>query len=82
MSEAAVIDEATAEAILALGPRRVESFADVGGGALELARALHERHGCRIFLVDMTKSGAFAEVPSDWVAPYLAALEAAGKKPG
>ncbi|WP_413870915.1 hypothetical protein [Albidovulum sp.] len=78
MSEAAVIDEATAEAILALGPRRVESFADVGGGALELARALHERHGCRIFLVDMTKSGAFAEVPSDWVAPYLAALEAAG----
>ncbi len=69
MSEAAVIDEPTAEAILALGPRRVESFADLGGGALELARALHERHGCRIFLVDMTKSGAFAEVPSDWVAP-------------
>jgi hypothetical protein len=82
MSEAAVIDEATAEAILALGPCRVESFADVGGGALDLARALQHRHGCRIFLVDMAKSGAFPDAPSDWVAPYLAALEAAGVPAG
>ncbi|WP_291337330.1 hypothetical protein [Albidovulum sp.] len=72
------VDEATAEAILALGPVRVESFADVGGGALDLARALHDRHGCRIFLVDMVKSGAFADAPSAWVAPYMAALERAG----
>lgn len=78
MKAHAPVDEATAEAILALGPIRVESFADVGGGALDLARALHDRHGCRIFLVDMVKSGGFAEAPSDWVAPYVAALERAG----
>lgn len=82
MSEAASIDEATAEAILALGPCRVESFADIGGGALDLARALHHRHGCRIFLVDMAKSGAFPDEPSDWIAPYLAALAAAGVPEG
>lgn len=78
MSRAGGLDEATAEAILALGPIRVESFADVGGGAPELARALHDRHGCRIFLVDIAKSGAFPDTPSDWIAPYIAALEAAG----
>lgn len=77
MSDAGV-DEATAEAILALGPCRVESFADIGGGALDLARALHDRHGCRIYLIDMTRSGTFPDTPSDWVAPYLAALERAG----
>ncbi|WP_301918626.1 hypothetical protein [Albidovulum sp.] len=78
MSARAAVDEATAEAILALGPIRVESFADVGGGALDLARALHDRHGARIFLVDMVKSGAFSDAPSTWVAPYMAALESAG----
>ncbi len=72
------VDEATAEAILALGPCRVESFADIGGGAPDLARALHHRHGCRIYLVDMTRSGAFPDTPSDWVAPYLATLDRAG----
>ncbi|MFN6951960.1 MAG: hypothetical protein ACK4NE_05160 [Albidovulum sp.] len=78
MTARAPMDEATAEAILALGPIRVESFADVGGGAIDLARALHDRHGCRIFLVDMTKSGGFSEMPSDWVAPYMAELLRAG----
>src|SRR5690606_33756681 len=33
---------------------------------------------CRIFLLDMVKSGAFADAPSAWVAPYMAALERAG----
>ena len=78
MSAPATIDEATADAILALGAMRVETFADIGGGAPELARALHDRHGCRIYLVDMAKSGAFPDTPSDWVAPYTAALERAG----
>ncbi len=78
MSAGAEVDAA----ILALGARRVESFADIGGGAPDLARALHARHGCRIYLVDMVKSGAFAEAPSDWVAPYLAALAAAGVPEG
>ncbi len=78
MSAPATIDEATADAILALGAMRVETFADIGGGAPELARALHDRHGCRIYLVDMAKSGAFPDAPSDWVAPYMAALERAG----
>lgn len=78
MSAPGTIDEATAEAILALGAMRVETFADIGGGAPELARALHDRHGCRIYLVDMAKSGAFPDAPSDWVAPYMAALEQAG----
>ncbi|MCB2115388.1 MAG: hypothetical protein KDE00_03600 [Rhodobacteraceae bacterium] len=66
----------------ALGSMTVESFADVGGAALDLALALHERHGCRIALVDMEKSGRFAERPSDWVARYRAALEAAGVPAG
>jgi hypothetical protein len=62
--------------IVASGPR--DSFADIGGNALDLALAIQARWDSAIYLIDMVKSGDFAQSPSAWVTPYLAALERAG----
>jgi hypothetical protein len=61
---------------LATGPR--DSFADVGGNALGLALAHQARWDSAIYLVDLLANGEFARTPSDWIAPYLAALADAG----
>jgi hypothetical protein len=60
------------------GLAQVERFADVGGGALALALAVMARWDCAVDLIDLKRSGGFAGAPSDWVAPYIAALTAAG----
>jgi hypothetical protein len=60
------------------GLAQVERFADVGGRAMPLALAVLARWDCAVDLIDLTRSGNFADPPSDWVAPYIAALTAAG----
>lgn len=67
-------------ALLDEGP--CETFADVGGGALDLALAAVARRDCAVLLVDIDREGRFAAPPSGWVAPYLEALVAAGADPG
>lgn len=64
--------------IEALGLDRVESFADLGGGAQALALAMQARFDCEIRLIDVDRSGGFPATESDWVAPYVAALVARG----
>jgi hypothetical protein len=56
----------------------VAVFADVGGRARDLALAAHARWGCAVDLIDLDGKGRFASPPSPWVAPYRAALLAAG----
>ncbi len=63
-------------AALSAGPH--ETFADIGGKALPLALAAIARWDCAVVLVDLTPQGRFADTPADWIAPYLAALDAAG----
>jgi hypothetical protein len=60
------------------GLAQVERFADVGGGAMPLALAVLARWDCAVDLIDLKRSGGFADTPSDWVAPYIAALRASG----
>ncbi len=60
------------------GLQAVETFADLGGIALDLTLAAYARWRCAIMLVDLTPRGAFPETPSIWVAPYKAQLRAAG----
>ncbi|MFZ1661506.1 MAG: hypothetical protein WAT77_06065 [Paracoccaceae bacterium] len=55
-----------------------ETFADVGGGALDVAIAVARRWGSSVDLIDMTRKGGFEKLRSDWVAPYLRALSDAG----
>ena len=69
-------DTAALLAALASGPR--DRFADIGGNALALALAAVARWDCAVFLVDLTRNGNFSDTPSDWVRPYLAALEDVG----
>ena len=63
-------------AALATGP--TDSFADIGGRALELAQAASARWDCDIHLIDAGPKGDFTEPVAGWVAPYQAALRAAG----
>ncbi len=56
----------------------VESFADVGGNALDLALAVAQRWDCEIALIDIDPRGNWCAEASDWVAPYSAALISAG----
>jgi hypothetical protein len=65
--------------LLAEGP--LESFADIGGGAPDLALALAARSDVEVQLVDLDKAGRFNGAASDWVGPYRAGLEAAGVDP-
>lgn len=51
-----------------------ETFADVGGGALDLAIAVAQRWGSSIDLIDISRNGGFEVERSDWVARYLRAL--------
>jgi hypothetical protein len=60
------------------GLAQVERFADVGGRASALALAVLARWDCAVDLIDLARSGSFADPRSDWVAPYVAALTAAG----
>ena len=60
------------------GLNDVARFADIGGTAIDLALAAHERFDCDIVLVDVDGRGGFPAVPSGWVAPYRAALAVAG----
>ena len=76
MTEAEV---AAGLAALAGGP--TATFADIGGTARDLALAAYNRWDCEIVLVDLTHRGRFEDQRSDWVAPYLAALTAAGVAP-
>lgn len=61
-----------------LGTDPVSSFADLGGGALDLAIAAHTRWECDVILVDLLPAGGFAPGESAWLAGYRAALCAAG----
>lgn len=61
----------------ATGLTQVASVADLGGGALAQVIAAHDRWDCDITLIDMGANGSWSGLRSDWVAPYLAALEAA-----
>lgn len=63
-------------AALACGP--CDSFADIGGTALPLTLAAVARWDCAVYLVDLTRKGSFSDHRSDWVRPYLAALDDAG----
>ena len=69
----------TAALVAALGGMTVTRFADVSGGAADLALALHARHDCTISLVDLAPEGGARQ--SDWIAPYQARLIAAGVEP-
>lgn len=64
-----------------LGLREAASFADLGGGARDLALAAHGRWDCDIVLVDMDRKGRFPETESDWVADYRGWLEGQGVDP-
>lgn len=68
--------------LAATGLTQVASVADLGGGALGPVLAAHDRWDCDITLIDMGANGRWTGLRSDWVAPYLAALEAAGVDPG
>jgi len=70
--------EGAAALLAALGGQEVTSLADLTGQGLALAIALSERWDCDIHLVDLTRKGEAPEVESAWVAPYRAALRAAG----
>ncbi|MFD2174200.1 hypothetical protein [Rhodobacter lacus] len=63
------------------GEARASSVADLGGGALDLVLAAHDLWDCDITLIDMAPNGSWPATPSGWVAPYRAALEAAGVDP-
>ncbi len=60
------------------GMAQVERFADVGGGALALALAAVARWDCAVDLIDLKRSGDFADPASEWVAGYVARLTAEG----
>jgi hypothetical protein len=62
----------------ALGDAPVNSFADLGGGALPLALAAWARWGCRITLIDLLADGTWPIGNSDWVKSYRVALAQAG----
>jgi hypothetical protein len=68
----------TGALIAALGDMQVARFADLSGGGVDLALALHARHDCMISLVDISSDGGFAKKRSSWIAPYRKRLVAAG----
>jgi hypothetical protein len=78
MTEAADL----AELIDRLSAGPTETFADLGGGALDLALAATERWDSAVYLIDLNRRGRFPDEASDWIAPYLAALERAGADMG
>ncbi|SOC14055.1 hypothetical protein SAMN05877809_10761 [Rhodobacter sp. JA431] len=59
------------------GLSRVESLADLGGGAQAEVIAAQALWDCDITLIDMAENGDWPAQPSAWVDEYLAALEAA-----
>jgi len=59
-----------------------DSFADVGGGALDLARIAVTRWDADIWLIDLNADGTFAEQWSPWLKPYITALRTAGADSG
>jgi hypothetical protein len=71
-------DAADAAAILDRLGDRIGVLADVGGTAPALAVAAHARFDCDLVAIDIDAAGQFPETPSPWVAPYRAALAAAG----
>lgn len=60
------------------GLESVGVFTDIGGTAQSLAIAAHGKWDCDIQLVDIDHRGTFATQPSQWVAPYVQALERQG----
>ena len=72
---------APADLLDALGLSEVASFADLGGGARDLALAAHGRWDCEIVLVDLDRKGQFPQTESGWVAGYRDALIAQGVDP-
>jgi hypothetical protein len=61
-----------------IGVSEIESLADLGGTAPQLAIAAHNRFDCDITLIDLLADGTWPDQPSDWIAAYHAHLNAAG----
>ena len=70
-----------ADLLDSLGLTDVASFADLGGGARDLALAAHARWDCEIVLVDLDRKGQFPQAESGWVAGYRDGLIAQGLDP-
>lgn len=66
--------------LAALEEVAVRRFADLSGGALDLAIALQRRQDCMIALVGLLPDGGFGAAP-DWIGPYREALIAAEVEP-
>ncbi len=67
-----------ADLLTMAGGAPVETIADVGGGGLELVLAALAEGDLMVTLIDLDRKGGFPAAPSDWIAPYRAALAAAG----
>jgi len=65
----------------ALDADDVASVADVNGQAPELAALLHQRYGCPVDVVCLDGKGAFAPLPDEQMAGYLAELKRGGVDP-
>ena len=61
-----------------IGLTDLESLADLGGTAPQLAIAAHNRFDCDVTLIDLLPDGTWPEKPSDWITAYHAHLNAAG----
>jgi len=70
-----------ADLLDSLGLTDVASFADLGGGARDLALAAHARWDCEIVLVDLDRKGQFPQAESGWVEGYRDGLIAQGVDP-
>ncbi|MBZ4022361.1 hypothetical protein CKO11_07815 [Rhodobacter sp. TJ_12] len=71
-------EDNSAELLARTGLEQVGSVADLGGTAASVVLAAHDRWDCDITLIDLRPDGSWAQTPSDWVAGYIAHLQAAG----